>query len=120
VAEGVGNVSKNKAKDSGKTVSLALSWDGSPAHVSELPIEVRSFLSRSQWPILLNPKEAVLDQALEAGSIKEIRIGWVPSLSGGTVSFTPKMLDRRVPFKLVWRRSLRGYVLTVYRPEVRV
>ncbi len=100
----------------GTTLAWALSWDGARFDLGRVAPVALSFLTKSQWPVLLHPARPEVDQALETGIIREFRIAWVPLINGGESICSERMLIRRLAFRLVWRRAVQGHILTVFRP----
>jgi len=104
-------------KRSGRTVALALTWDGARWAARSLPPKARAFLQGSGKPRAVPAAEA-LASLLAADEIGEIRVCWVPRLKGGEGTLSepgPTPLGKRIPFRPV-RTSRFGEVLgVVYR-----
>ncbi len=93
-------------------VALALGWDGTRLPEARLPAAARKFLGSAKE---LAPGEL----AARRDEIAELRICWVPRLTGGAAtladSFIP-MAGRRVPFRAVRKVRLGDCLGVVYRP----
>jgi hypothetical protein len=104
-------------KRSGRTVALALTWDGARWPARSLPPKARAFLQGSGKPRAV-PAAGEMSALFAADGIREIRVCWVPRLKGGEGTLsepgqTP--LGKRIPFRPI-RTSHFGEVLgVVYR-----
>jgi hypothetical protein len=101
----------------GDAIALALTWDGSRWPAKRLSAKARSFLADG------SPKKSAysaktIAQLLTDDRVREIRLCWVPRLSGGddvlTIPFTTPG-GKRIGFRIA-RRAIFGEVLgVVYR-----
>jgi len=97
-------------------VAVALTWDGARAPVSGLSVKARAFLKAGVVAAALTPKR--MAELLAERRVKEIRVCWVPRLSGGrevlAVPFSRED-GKRVGFRMVRRVELGECLGVVYR-----
>jgi hypothetical protein len=102
-------------KNARSVIALALAWDGSRQPVRSLPPAARAFLKTGSGKA---PRAAAVAKLLAARKISELRICWVPRLTGGENTLaapfsTPEGL--RVHFRAVRQRRFGDVLGVVYR-----
>ena len=101
---------KRAAKE---VVALAMTWDGARVSQRGLPAKAKAFLGGGSAP---TPKR--MAELLAEGGVKEIRVCWVPRLSGGgeTLAVPFDTGDgKRVGFRMVRKVALGECLGVVYR-----
>ncbi len=100
-----------KNRPNGKTIAVALSWDGARCPIRSLSAKARAFLGSSAAPSA--QKMAALFQE---DQVKELRICWVPRLKGGndvlSVAFP---MQTRLGFKSAKVIALGDMLGVVYK-----
>ena len=100
-------------KKRGLTIALALTWDGARYPVRSLPKEARAFLATGKAA----PSAAKMSQLFARNDVREIRVCWVPSLSGNAPMCEPFATrdEKRIPFRPVRQKRIGDCLSAVYR-----
>ncbi len=96
-------------------LALALSWDGTRQPLRSLPPKARAFLAtpgKSPRP----PDAKKTATLLADDAVNEIRVCWVPRLTGGgEVLSSPFPLQHRLAFRAVRTQQFGNILGVVYR-----
>jgi hypothetical protein len=106
-----------KTKSEGRTIALALTWDGARWPVRSLPREARAFLRGPEKSAAV-PAAGELSALFFEDGITEIRVCWVPRLKGGGGTLSEPFQTpsrKRIPFRAVKTARFGEALGVVYR-----